>query len=82
MGMTTNSADILAESLQNIVDTTQGLSREQLEEMFAEAISLRSEGKTVMITPRNKNVKFQKDKLIAEGYTIFKDFFRNYLTTA
>ena len=54
-----------------------GLSKEQLEEMFAEALSLRSEGKTVMITPRNKNVKFQKDKLIAEGYTVFKDFFRN-----
>ncbi|MBE6648026.1 MAG: histidine--tRNA ligase [Ruminococcaceae bacterium] len=54
-----------------------GLSKEQLEEMFSEATSLRNEGKTVMVTPRNKNVKFQKDKLIAEGYTIFKDFFKN-----
>ena len=35
------------------------------------------EGKTVMVTPRNKNVKFQKDKLIADGYTVFKDFFKN-----
>jgi histidyl-tRNA synthetase len=53
-----------------------GLSKEQLEEMFSEATKLRSEGKTVMVTPRNKNAKFQKDKLIAEGYTIFKDFFK------
>jgi histidyl-tRNA synthetase len=53
-----------------------GLSLDRLEEMFAEAQQLRSEGKTVMITPRNKNVKFQKDKLIAEGYTVFKDFFK------
>ncbi len=53
-----------------------GLSEEQMKEMFAEASALRKEGKTVMITPRNKNVKFQKDKLIAEGYTVFKDFFR------
>ncbi len=53
-----------------------GLSEDQMKEMFAEAASLRQEGKTVMITPRNKNVKFQKDKLIAEGYTVFKDFFR------
>ena len=37
----------------------------------------RNEGKTVMITPRNKNVKFQKDKLIADGYTVFKDYFKN-----
>lgn len=54
-----------------------GLSSSQLEEMFKEAKTLRSEGKTVMITPRNKNVKFQKDKLISEGYTVFKDFFKN-----
>ncbi len=54
-----------------------GLPVDKLEEMFSEAQSLRAEGKTVMITPRNKNVKFQKDKLIAEGYTIFKDFFKN-----
>ena len=63
--------------LPRFVRVRQNFSKEQLEEMFSEALSLRSEGKTVMITPRNKNVKFQKDKLIAEGYTIFKDFFRN-----
>ncbi len=54
-----------------------GLSEDQMKKMFAEAQELRSEGKTVMITPRNKNVKFQKDKLIAEGYTLFKDFFKS-----
>lgn len=54
-----------------------GLSKEQMNDMFAKAGALRNEGKTVMITPRNKNVKFQKDKLISEGYTVFIDFFKN-----
>lgn len=41
---------------------------------FSKASSLREEGNTVLLTSRQKNVKFQKDQLLSEGYTEFIEF--------
>ncbi|MGN0242475.1 MAG: histidine--tRNA ligase [Lachnospiraceae bacterium] len=50
---------------------------EKLQEMFREAAALRMEGVSVSISVRNKNAKFQKEKLRAEGYEEFKEFYRD-----
>lgn len=41
------------------------------------ANQLRDKGERVLISPRNKNVKFQKDNLITLGYTEFIDVFND-----
>ncbi len=43
-------------------------------EAFEKAAELRNAGETVLLTSKQKNVKFQKDKLIAEGYGEFIEF--------
>jgi histidyl-tRNA synthetase len=48
-------------------DTDRG----SLETVFIKAKKLRLEGKRVMISPKNKNIKLQIDKLIELGYTEF-----------
>lgn len=48
---------------------------EKLAEVIAEAQKERSNGKQVLVARMNKNKKFQKEKLGAEGYTQFKEFF-------
>ncbi len=53
------------------------LSDEKRIAMFREAAQLRNEGTQVMIAARNKNAKFQKEKLRAEGYEEFKEFYRD-----
>lgn len=44
-------------------------------EVFRKAQSAREEGRQVLITRMNKNKKFQKEKLSAEGYEAFEEFF-------
>ncbi|MFR1684855.1 MAG: histidine--tRNA ligase, partial [Roseburia sp.] len=41
----------------------------------AQAQKERSEGTQVLVVRRNKNKKFQKEKLTAEGYEEFVEFF-------
>lgn len=48
---------------------------EKLAEVIAEAQKERANGKQVLVTRMNKNKKFQKEKLGAEGYAQFKEFF-------
>ncbi len=48
---------------------------EKLAEVIAEAQKERANGKQVLVARMNKNKKFQKEKLGAEGYTQFKEFF-------
>ena len=40
-----------------------------------QAADERAAGKQVLVTRMNKNKKFQKEKLTAEGYTDFVEFF-------
>ncbi|MBQ0110735.1 MAG: histidine--tRNA ligase [Oscillospiraceae bacterium] len=48
---------------------------EKIAAALSEAASLRSDGKTVMVTKKNKNSKFQKENLAALGYTEFKEIY-------
>ena len=43
--------------------------------ILKEAMEERKNGKTVLVVKMNKNKKFQKDKLTAEGYEEFNDFY-------
>lgn len=40
-----------------------------------QAADERAAGKQILVTRMNKNKKFQKEKLTAEGYTDFVEFF-------
>lgn len=53
----------------------KGMSAEKTGDIIKEAAKLRKEGKTVLVVKMNKNKKFQKDTLIAEGYSDFKEFY-------
>ena len=57
----------------------KGMPSERLGEIFNEAIERRNEGEQILVTWMNKNKKFQKEKLQAEGYEEFKDFYKEAL---
>lgn len=44
-------------------------------EIMKEAADARAEGNQVLVSRMNKNKKFQKEQLEAQGYTEFKDFY-------
>lgn len=48
---------------------------EKLAQVIAQAQEQRKAGKQVLVARMNKNKKFQKEKLTAEGYTEIKEFF-------
>ena len=49
---------------------------DKLPAIFKEAEEERKKGSIVSVTMMNKNKKFQKEQMMAEGYTEFKEFFR------
>lgn len=53
----------------------KGMPADRMREIMAKATSERQKGKTVLVTIMNKNKKFQKDQLSADGYTAFEEFF-------
>ena len=53
----------------------KGYPSEKLAEVIKKAQAERGEGKQVLVVRMNKNKKFQKEKLGAEGYTEFEEFF-------
>ncbi len=53
----------------------KGFSAEHLTEVIKQAQAERAEGRQVLVVRMNKNKKFQKEKLTAEGYTQFEEFF-------
>ena len=57
----------------------KGMGLERLSEILKEAMAARAEGKTVLVTQMNKNKKFQKEQLGKEGYTEFKEFYKEEL---
>lgn len=50
-----------------------------LKEILKEAASLRENGNIVLVSKMNKNKKFQKEGLEKQGYTEFKEFYREAL---
>lgn len=57
----------------------KGVSDAVMNEAVKEAMNERSKGKTVLVSQMNKNKKFQKESLIKEGYTQFKEFYKEAL---
>lgn len=53
----------------------KGYPTEKLSEVIAKAQEERTQGKQVLVVRMNKNKKFQKDKLTAEGYEEIVEFF-------
>ncbi len=54
----------------------KGVSGERLCEIIAAAQEKRQEGKQVLVVRMNKNKKFQKDQLTADGYGEFLEFYK------
>ena len=57
----------------------KGVSGDALCDVIANAQEERKSGKQVLVTRMNKNKKFQKEQLIAQGYNEFKEFYKNPL---
>ncbi|MCR4902678.1 MAG: histidine--tRNA ligase [Butyrivibrio sp.] len=57
----------------------KGVQGEMLSDIIAQAQKARQEGTKVLVARMNKNKKFQKEQLISQGYTDFKEFYKNPL---
>ena len=58
---------------------TVNLNDYTLDEIIAKAQKAREDGCQILIARMNKNKKFQKEQLIAEGYEDFEEFYKNPL---
>ncbi len=57
----------------------KGVGGEKLCEVIAQAQEARKDGKQVLVVRMNKNKKFQKEQLTAEGYEEFVEFYKEGL---
>ena len=57
----------------------KGLSSDKLCEVMSQAQAERAQGNQVLVARMNKNKKFQKEQLTAQGYEDFKEFYREEL---
>ena len=57
----------------------KGMSSEKLASIMKEAMTARKEGKIILVAQMNKNKKFQKEQLGKEGYSEFKEFYKEDL---
>lgn len=57
----------------------KGMETERLSAIMKEAMDARAAGKVILLTQMNKNKKFQKEQLGKEGYSEFKEFYREEL---
>lgn len=57
----------------------KGVGGDRLCEIIAKAQAVRKEGAQVLVVRMNKNKKFQKDQLTAEGYEDFMEFYKEEL---
>lgn len=55
----------------------KGASAEVMNKAIQEAMELRDKGEVVLVSQMNKNKKFQKESLQKEGYTQFKEFYKD-----
>ena len=59
----------------NYVNSKKNYPADKLSEVIEKAQQARKEGQQVLVVRMNKNKKFQKEKLLAEGYEEFEEFF-------
>ncbi len=57
----------------------KGVSGQMLCDVIAQAQEARKDGTQVLVARMNKNKKFQKEQLEKEGYTEFKEFYKEVL---
>ena len=57
----------------------KGMAMDRLSSIMKEAMEARAAGKTVLVIQMNKNKKFQKEQLGKEGYSEFKEFYKEEL---
>lgn len=57
----------------------KGMDSVRLAEVMKEAMQARKEGKEILVAQMNKNKKFQKEQLGKEGYTEFREFYKEEL---
>lgn len=57
----------------------KGISAEMMTKVMKQAQEERARGKKVLVTHMNKNKKFQKEQLKAQGYEEFQEFYREEL---
>ena len=57
----------------------KGVQGQMLSNIISKAQEERSNGVQVLVARMNKNKKFQKEQLTAQGYTEFKEFYKNPL---
>ena len=55
------------------------LDSKRLGEVINEAMKARAQGTQVLVAQMNKNKKFQKEQLQKEGYTQFREFYKEAL---
>ncbi|WP_367568461.1 histidine--tRNA ligase [Lacrimispora sp.] len=55
----------------------KGTSAEVMNKAIQEAMEQRAKGEVVLVSQMNKNKKFQKESLQKEGYTQFKEFYKD-----
>ncbi len=60
----------------------KGLPSEELYKVMAEAQKERESGNRILVAHMNKNKKFQKEQLTSQGYTEFKEFYKEPLKMA
>ena len=53
----------------------KNMPSERMSDIMKEASQMRANGNIVLVSRMNKNKKFQKEQLEAQGYTEFKDFY-------
>ena len=57
----------------------KGVGGDRLCEVIAQAQAARKDGTQVLVARMNKNKKFQKEQLIAQGYETFEEFYKDPL---
>ena len=57
----------------------KGMSSARIGQIFSEAMKLRAAGGRVQIVWMAKNKKFQKENLEKQGYTVFREFYKDAL---
>ena len=57
----------------------KNVDTDTLKAILKEAASLRDAGNTVLVSKMNKNKKFQKEGLLQQGFSDFKDYYKEAL---
>lgn len=70
-----NGFEVPGETAKKAFLMEKGLSADAVCEVMKEAADERANGVKVLVAQMNKNKKFQKEQLMKEGYTEFKEFF-------